>query len=75
MRASQWFIFGIAFMVLTTILTNISLQASIPCGFNFESNAIACIRAQAFAPFPYIFFFLGTASFISGAIELWSKKK
>ncbi len=74
MKSSQWFVFGIAFMILGTILTNISLQAGAFCNYNFE-NAISCVRQQVYSVFPYIFFLLGTVCFINGTIELWSKKK
>ncbi|MBI2128746.1 hypothetical protein HYU07_00760 [Candidatus Woesearchaeota archaeon] len=75
MRASQWSVFGIAFMILGMILAGIGLQWNTYCGYNFEKEPISCIRQQVFAPFPYIFFLLGTVCFINGAIESWSKKK
>jgi len=77
MRASQWFIFGIAFMILGIILANISSSWQIRCNYEevIMTNIISCIRANTFAPFPYIFLLLGPVCFINGAIELWSKKK
>ena len=75
MKTSQWVVLGIGFYILGMLFMNISLQAGIFCEFDFESNAIACIRQQAFSVFPYIFFLLGTVCFINGSIESWSKKK
>ena len=77
MRTIQWFIFGIAFMILGGILANISVSWQIHCNFDevIMTNIVSCIRANTFAPFPYIFFLLGTVCFINGAIESWSKKK
>ena len=56
-RASQWFIFGIAFMILGIILANISSSWQIRCNYEevIMTNIISCIRANTFAPFPYIF--------------------
>ena len=39
------------------------------------TNIVSCIRANTFAPFPYIFFLLGIVFFINGWIESYSKKK
>ena len=74
MRVSQWFIFGIAFMILGIQLANISLQAGSFCNSDVE-NSISCIRQQVYSVFPYIFFLLGTVCFLNGFIELLLKKK
>ena len=77
MRANQWVIFGIAFVILGIMLANISASWQIRCNYEevIMTNIVSCIRANTFAPFPYIFFLLWTVCFINGVIELWSKKK
>jgi len=75
MKKSQWLVLSLASTLLSSLFVKISLQWKLFCVIGGEatmSNIFACIRGEIFAPFPYIFYGLGTIFLICFFLE-WSK--
>ena len=69
MNRNQWYILWIVFLLIGIYFATISAQASIHCRMFSNEFDIACIRAQIFSPFVYLFLILSFTCLICAWLE------
>ena len=86
MRESQWFVLGIAFLLLMNWFIYLDFSAEKSCGtpltgFNGEGGEplqnyrLWCINTEIYNPFIYLFGILGITCFINCGLEWWGKRR